>query len=49
MSEVAVITVPAKEWSEAMAMIKDTRDQVAKLYAKRILNDPGSAGTPIVE
>jgi len=34
MSEVAVITVPAQEWSEAMAMIKDTRDQVAKLTAK---------------
>ena len=34
MSEVAVITVPAKEWNEAMAMIKETRDQVARLIAK---------------
>lgn len=34
MSDVAVITIPAQEWTDALAIIKDTRDQVAKLTAK---------------
>lgn len=34
MSDVAVITVPANEWQEAMAIIKETRDQITKLTAK---------------